>query len=230
MEPGRPLTPSGAALLRVLQRGSVAAAPRLLGATLVSDVGGRVAVRVTEVEAYREDDPASHSARGRTPRTAVMFGPAGVLYVYFVYGMHWAANVSCGADGVGEAVLIRAGEVVEGVDLARTRRLSARRDADLARGPARLAAALGLDRAVLGVDLLDPASPVRLEPAPRRVVADVGPRVGVNHAADVPWRWWVPGDPTVSPFRAGTRRRNGPTAPPTDEAAGLQAARPKKRR
>ena len=231
MEPDRVLTPAARALLEVLQQGSVAAAPALLGATLVSDLGGRVAVRVTEVEAYREDDAASHSARGNTPRTTVMFGPAGHLYVYFVYGMHWAANVSCAPDGLGQAVLIRAGEVTEGLDLARSRRPAARRDVDLARGPARLAAALGLDRAVLGVDLLDPGSPVRLVAA-GVPCADpaVGPRVGISVARDVPWRWWVPADPTVSAFRAGTRRQHRGVLPPTDDPAGLQDDKPKKRR
>lgn len=202
MDPARPLR-------TLLAAGSVAAAPGLLGAVVESDIGGeRVAVRVTEVEAYREDDPASHTYRGRTPRTAVMFGPAGRLYVYFVYGMHWAANVSCAPEGDGQAVLIRAGEIVEGVDLARTRRASARRDVDLARGPARLAAALGLDRAVLGADLLTSSSPVRLlaAAAPAAAISS-GPRVGVNRAADVPWRWWITGDPTVSTYRAGARRR-----------------------
>ena len=128
---------------------SLRLAPRLLGALLVSDVGGaRVAVRLTEVEAYEgADDPASHAFRGPTPRNAVMFGPAGHLYCYFTYGMHWCANVVCGPDGVASAVLLRAGTVVEGVDVAFARRAAAKRPADLARGPARLASCLALDRA-----------------------------------------------------------------------------------
>src|SRR5437763_3462971 len=132
---------------------SLRLAPRLLGAVLVSDLGGaRVAVRLTEVEAYEGlDDPASHAFRGPTPRTAVMFGPAGYLYCYFTYGMHWCANVVCGVDGVPAAVLLRAGEVVAGVDAARERRPAARRDADLARGPARLAGCLALGRSTNGV-------------------------------------------------------------------------------
>lgn len=231
MEPRRRLTSAARDLLGVLEKGAVPAAPALLGATLVSEVGGRVTVRITEVEAYREDDPASHSFRGPTGRTAVMFGPAGVLYVYFVYGMHWAANVSCGPPGRGEAVLIRAGEVVEGADLARARRVSARRDVDLARGPARLASAMGFDRDVLGVDLLGERSPVRLTAGAEVPSYVTGPRVGVNVATEVPWRWWVTGDPTVSAFRSGTRRRQtGPATPSTDDPAGLQAARPKKQR
>ena len=184
----------------------------LLGATLVSEVGGaRVAVRLTEVEAYGGAvDPASHAYRGRTPRNEVMFGPAGVLYVYFTYGMHWCANVVCGPEGDASAVLLRAGEVVDGIDVARERRPSARSERDLARGPARLAAALGLDGSHLGIDLLDVRQPVRLAGACGSVApADVasGPRVGLAKAAETPWRFWVRDDPTVSPYRPGGRSR-----------------------
>jgi DNA-3-methyladenine glycosylase len=197
-----------------LARPSVVVAPRLLGAVIVSDVGGeRVAVRLTEVEAYEgQDDPASHAFRGLTPRTAVMFGPAGHLYCYFTYGMHWCANVVCGVEGVASAVLLRAGEVVEGADVARARRPAARRAADLARGPARLATCLGLARAQNGLDLCSPESPVRLESVPTRRTQAVasGPRVGISVATDHPWRFWVPDDPTVSPFKAGGRKRTGP--------------------
>lgn len=200
--------PARAGLRARLAQGSVAAAPGLLGAVVSSDLGGaHVAVRLTEVEAYREDDPASHSARGRTARTDVMFGPAGRLYVYFVYGMHWAANVSCGPDGTGEAVLLRAGEVVEGLETAWARRPAARRAVDLARGPARLASVLGLDRSAAGLDLLAPGSPVRLRAGRPVAEVSVGPRVGISVAVDVPWRWWATDDPTVSPYRVGGRRR-----------------------
>lgn len=184
-------------------------APRLLGAVLSSDVEGQtVSVRLTEVEAYEGAlDPASHAYRGMSPRNAVMFGPAGHLYCYFTYGMHWCANVVCGVDGVASAVLLRAGEVVTGLDAARARRPKTRRDSDLAQGPARLATCLGLDRATNGVDLLDPASPVRLEHLPSRRPRDTeaGPRVGISRAVDHPWRFWVAGDPTVS-------RHTGPRA------------------
>ena len=165
-------------------------------------------MRLSEVEAYAGPvDPASHAYRGRTPRNAVMFGPPGHLYVYFVYGMHWCCNVVCGPDGDASAVLLRAGAVVSGLDLARTRRPGVRSDADLARGPARLAAALGIDRAAGGADLLDPVSSVRLsrgDPVPDEAVRR-GPRVGVAAAGEVPWRLWVAGDRTVSPYRPGTR-------------------------
>jgi DNA-3-methyladenine glycosylase len=186
-----------------------AAAVRLLGCTLAADTPhGPVAVRLVEVEAYRgADDPASHSYRGRTARNAVMFGPAGHLYVYFVYGMHFCANISCLDDGEAGAVLLRAGEVVSELSVARSRRPTARRDADLARGPARLASLLGLDRGRNGVDVTDPASPVRLlagapvDPA----LVSVGPRVGVAAGHATPWRFWLADSPAVSRFRAGRR-------------------------
>jgi len=201
-----------------LARPAVVVAPRLLGAVIVSDVGdARVAIRLSEVEAYEgQDDPASHAFRGLTPRTAVMFGPAGHLYCYFTYGMHWCANVVCGVDGVAAAVLLRAGEVVDGIDVARSRRPAARKDTELARGPARLATCLGLAAAQNGLDLCDPASPVRLESVPSRRPALVasGPRVGISAATELTWRFWRPDDPTVSPFKAGGRKRVGP--PPAD--------------
>jgi DNA-3-methyladenine glycosylase len=186
-------------------------APRLLGAVLASGHGSaEVAVRLTEVEAYEgADDPASHAFRGRTARTAVMFGPAGHLYCYFTYGMHWCANIVCGVDGRASAVLLRAGEVVRGVAVARSRRPAARGDAELARGPARLAAALGLGRDSNGADLCDPGSPVRLESMPAHRVRGIasGPRVGIAVAQEHPWRFWLEADPTVSLYRAGGRKR-----------------------
>ncbi|MFJ8580861.1 DNA-3-methyladenine glycosylase [Micromonospora sp. NPDC093277] len=180
----------------------VPAARGLLGCRLT---GHGVTVRITEVEAYAgtAGDPASHAHRGRTPRNAVMFGPSGYAYVYFTYGMHWCVNVVTGPDGEASAVLLRAGEVVDGLDVARARRPAVRRDVDLARGPARLCAALGVDRSVYGADLLGDG-PVRLrpplDPVPEASVA-AGPRVGVTGAHDVPWRFWLEGDPTVSAYR-----------------------------
>ncbi|WP_189060533.1 DNA-3-methyladenine glycosylase [Longimycelium tulufanense] len=188
----------------------VVAARSLLGTVLTSTTPeGEVAVRLVEVEAYRGgDDPASHCYRGRTSRNEVMWGPAGHLYVYFVYGMHFCANVVCLTDGVPGAVLLRAGEVVAGHDLARERRRTARRDADLARGPARLTTVLGLEREHNGVDLTDPEAPVRLltgDPVPDERVR-TGPRVGVATAMELPWRFWTDGSPAVSTYRRGTRR------------------------
>lgn len=185
-------------------------APDLLGRVLVHDSpGGRVAVRLTEVEAYGlpGEDPASHSFRGPTRRNAVMFGPPGHLYVYFIYGMHFCVNISCQPDGEAAAVLLRAGEVVSDLEVARARRPTARRDADLARGPARLASLLGLRREHNGLDVLDPASAVRLragEPVDPTAVR-TGPRVGVVAAHDRPWRFWLDGSPAVSPYRPGRR-------------------------
>ncbi|HLU56692.1 MAG TPA: DNA-3-methyladenine glycosylase [Pseudonocardia sp.] len=185
----------------------IEAAVRLLGCTVAADTPeGTVAVRLVEVEAYRgADDPASHSFRGRTARNAVMFGPAGHLYVYFVYGMHFCANITALEDGVAGAVLLRAGEVVSDLAVARARRPTARRDADLAKGPARLAALLGLGREHNGVDVTDPTSPVRLLAAPPVDPALVrsGPRVGVAAAHELPWRFWIDGSPAVSPYRPG---------------------------
>ncbi len=170
---------------------------------------GLVAVLITEVEAYAGAmDPASHAYRGLTRRNEVMFGPAGHLYVYFTYGMHFCANLVCLGEGTAEAVLLRAGRVIAGAPLARARRASRPPvtvgDRDLARGPARLCQALGVDRARNGADVCDPASPVRVRPgetvSPR--VIRSGPRTGVREGAEVAWRFWVAGDPTVSPYRA----------------------------
>ena len=147
---------------------AVDVAPRLLGALVTARVdGGTVTVRLTEVEAYggQGEDPGSHAFRRQTPRNATMFGPPGRAYVYFTYGMHWCLNVVTQPTGTAGAVLLRAGEVVEGLEVARRRRPSAGSDRDLARGPARLTAALGVTGELDGADLLAPRSPLRLEPA-----------------------------------------------------------------
>ena len=202
-------------------------APRLLGAVLRSTTDeGTVAVRLTEVEAYDgPNDPGSHAYRGETPRNAVMFGPPGFLYVYFTYGMHFCMNVVAGPEGVPSAVLLRAGEVIEGVDLARARRgrtaprkvvvnqAGVRKgplpkrpgnnpDRDLARGPARLCVALGIGREGNGADLLAKTSSIQLLDGPGFDGGPAtGPRVGLREAPDHPWRFWIPNDPTVSPYR-----------------------------
>jgi DNA-3-methyladenine glycosylase len=192
-------------LRRRLGRPAVAVAPDLLGWRLSHTTeDGTVTIQLTEVEAYEgEADPASHAYRGRTTRNAVMFGPAGHLYCYFSYGMHWCANLVCGADGVAAAVLLRAGRVVEGVELARQRRGGAA-DRDLARGPARLTMALALGRADNGSDLLH-GGRLRLEPNRGDAAVSQGPRVGVSRAAGRPWRFWLTGDRTVSPYRRSPR-------------------------
>jgi DNA-3-methyladenine glycosylase len=182
----------------------------LLGSVVESAAPeGMVAVRLVEVEAYRgEDDPASHSFRGRTARNGVMWGPAGHLYMYFVYGMHFCANVVGGEVGRPGAVLLRAGEVVDGVDIVRARRPAARGGAERVRGPAILTSVLRLDRAHNGADMTDPGSAVRLFRGDRVPEADIrsGPRVGVAAAVDTPWRFWVDGSPAVSDYRRGGRR------------------------
>ncbi|MGW1346989.1 DNA-3-methyladenine glycosylase [Kribbella sp. NPDC002412] len=205
-------------------------APRLLGMILRSTTDeGTVAVRLTEVEAYDgPNDPGSHAYRGQTPRNTVMFGPPGFLYVYFTYGMHFCMNISAGPDGQPSAVLLRAGEIVEGADLARARRLPgspaangvlpgpARKranrnpDRDLARGPARMCVALGIGRDDNGADLLSKSSHVQLLPGPGfDGEPSTGPRVGLREAAEWPWRFWIPGDPTVSPYRPHVPKRRG---------------------
>ncbi|TKV28017.1 DNA-3-methyladenine glycosylase [Arthrobacter sp. NamB2] len=185
-------------------------APWLLGAHLTHrNEDGEVTVRVTEVEAYLgPDDPGSHAFRGRTARNATMFGPAGHLYVYFTYGMHYCANIVCGREGWATGLLLRAGEIVEGADLARHRRSHPASDLDLARGPARLAQALGLDRRFDGADAF--ADPFRLVlPGEPATAVEQGPRVGVSGVAgtaEYPWRFWLPGEPTVSRYRPGKQR------------------------
>ncbi|MDG4838208.1 DNA-3-methyladenine glycosylase [Micromonospora sp. WMMD967] len=179
---------------------------------------GGVRIRLTEVEAYAGtgEDPASHAHRGPTPRTAVMFGPAGYAYTYFVFGMHWCLNIVCGPEGEAAAVLLRAGEVVDGLDLARKRRGDQVPDRDLARGPARLVVALGITASANGTSLLDGEGPLLLTPPSRPVESSAisaGPRVGVAAAHDVPWRFWITGDPTVSSYRRhAPRRRTARTA------------------
>jgi DNA-3-methyladenine glycosylase len=201
----------GRDLAAVLSGPVLPAARALLGCVLRAN---GVAVRLSEVEAYHGmgQDEASHAHRGRTPRNTIMFGPAGFAYLYFTYGMHWCMNVVTGAEGEASAVLLRAGTVVEGLELARSRRPGSS-DRDLARGPARLTQALDLDGSAYGTNLLDPAAPVRLEPRATRVPAATilsGPRVGVTGAAEREWRFWIEGEPSVSVYRAHVPRRRRP--------------------
>lgn len=182
----------------------------LLGSRLVSDVAGEtVELRITEVEAYRGlDDPASHCYRGKTARNAVMWGPAGYLYVYFVYGMHFCANVVGMSDGVPGAVLLRAGEITAGAALARQRRPRTRGAGRHAIGPAVLTGVLGIDREHNGVDLTANDSVVRLFPGDTvsATMVRTGPRVGVTAAADYPWRFWLADSSAVSAYRRGGRK------------------------
>ncbi|MFY1694272.1 DNA-3-methyladenine glycosylase [Solwaraspora sp. WMMA2101] len=185
------------------------AARALLGCVVTA---GDVAVRLTEVEAYAGvgADPASHAHRGRTPRNAAMFGPPGRLYVYFSYGIHWCGNVVTGPPGEAAAVLLRAGAVVAGHGTARRRRGVRVPDRDLARGPARLMVALGLDGAATDTSVLDGCGPASLTaPADPVEVAAVrsGPRVGVGSAQQTPWRFWLADEPTVSAYRRAAPRQ-----------------------
>lgn len=208
-------------------RPALAVAPELLGRVLEhSGPDGLVAVRLTEVEAYAGHlDPASHAYRGRTARNAVMFGPPGHAYVYFTYGMHFCVNLVCLGPGTASAVLLRAGEVIAGEEVARARRQPANRTStarvparDLARGPGRLCQALGIDRVLDGADVCDPSSSLRVgtgKPVDGTGVL-TGPRVGVRDGADVSWRFWAAGEPTVSVYRPHAPRRGragGPVMP-----------------
>ncbi len=203
-------------------------APDLLGCVLWhASPAGLVAARLVEVEAYRGAiDPASHSFRGQTARNAVMFGPPGHAYVYFSYGMHYCVNLVCQPAGLAEAVLIRAGAVVDGTDLAWRRRYGladadgstavgagrngGQRQRDLARGPGRLCQALGIDRSADGADACAPGGPIGISPPEafdRAEVAGaaairVGPRVGISRAADRPWRFWLADDGHVSAYKS----------------------------
>jgi DNA-3-methyladenine glycosylase len=181
----------------------------LLGRLLVHrGPEGVSAVRLVEVEAYDGPglDPASHAHRGPTPRNSVMFGPPGRLYLYFTYGMHWCANVVCAPEGTAQAVLLRAGEPVCGVELMAARR-PASRPRDLARGPARLCQALGLAGWANGAPLdRGPVLATAGWPFGDHQVTWTG-RVGVTAAAGRPWRALVAGNPHVSPGRPGPARR-----------------------
>lgn len=210
-------------------------APALLGAVLTSTIAGElVVVRLTEVEAYDGAlDPGSHAYRGRTPRNATMFGPPGLIYVYFTYGMHFCANVVCGPQGSAHAVLLRGGEVVDGLAAARTRRYGANeltderspgtsrtggaRDRRLASGPANLAKAVGLTTLHNGIDITAGDSCVWIEPPlspPQAGMVQTGPRVGVGgpggDAHTFPWRFWLGGEASVSTYRPAVTRVRRP--------------------
>jgi DNA-3-methyladenine glycosylase len=200
-------------------RPSLQVAPELLGCVLEHrTAAGLVAVELTEVEAYAgASDPASHAYRGRTARNAVMFGPPGHAYVYFTYGMHFCVNLVCLGNGSASAVLLRAGRVIEGEELARGRRSRGTTlipFRDLGRGPARLCQALGIDRSLDGTDVCvaDSALRVRWPGASTtfrsaQIKVATGPRVGVSAAAEVPWRFWIEGEPTVSVYRPAAPRQ-----------------------
>jgi len=222
-------------------RPGVQVAPELLGLVLWHDSpAGLVAGVLTEVEAYAgQADPASHAYRGRSNRNAVMFGPPGHAYVYFTYGMHFCVNLVCEQAGQASAVLLRAARIVQGAELAAIRRRPRARTAaaeqpgqaeqreqpgqprlpgrvlaerDLARGPARLCQALGIDRSLDGADVCGTGTPMGIgappgwAPAPASAIS-TGPRVGVSQAAEVPWRFWLTSESSVSIYRPAVPRR-----------------------
>jgi len=167
-------------------------APDLIGATLLVDgVGGRI----VEVEAYDQQDPASHAYRGRTPRNAAMFGPPGHAYVYRSYGIHWCLNLVCGGEGVPEAVLIRALEPTRGVDLQKRRR-RVENVRQLCSGPGKLCQALGITREHDGLALDVP--PFRLEARDDVPEIVTGPRIGITRATELRWRYMSAGSPYLS--------------------------------
>ncbi|AXG77142.1 DNA-3-methyladenine glycosylase [Streptomyces paludis] len=217
VSPDRPHRPDRAPLPReFFDRPVLEVAPDLLGRTLVrTTADGPIELRLTEVEAYAgEIDPGSHAFRGRTARNAVMFGPPGHAYVYFTYGMWHCLNLVCGPEGTASGVLLRGGEILVGAEHTRKRRLSARHDRELAKGPARLATALDVDRALNGTDVCagpdEPLSILTGTPTPKPQVRS-GPRTGVagdgGDGTRHPWRFWIDGDPSVSPYRAHVPRR-----------------------
>lgn len=214
------------------ERDPLELAPLLLGGVLRrADASGAVALRLTEVEAYRgSDDPGAHTFRGKTARNATMFGPGGHVYCYFTYGMHHAVNIVAGPEGSGWGVLVRAGEVVEGMELAAERRhvrRTSRITGELARGPGNVAQALGATLVDNGAAFTPAAQPAgrggraegapvsrpvwSFESSPQRPAYRTGPRVGVSgpggDASAYPWRFWIPGEPSVSAYRPATPRK-----------------------
>ncbi len=178
----------------------MAVARDLVGASLIADPGSpdEVRARIVEVEAYLgEDDPASHAHRGPTPRSSIMFGPPGHLYVYLSYGVHHCANVVCGADGTAAAVLLRAAAVDSGAAVVQARRATPAVDDRLLSGPGNLCRGLAITAADNGLDLCS-GGRIRLEQSPDVPVLSVGPRVGISRGADLPLRFWWTGHPAVS--------------------------------
>jgi len=175
-----------------------AVAPRILGCLLVRELNGAQLVgRIVETEAYNQTDAASHSYRGRTPRTEVMFGPAGYLYVYFTYGMHYCMNVVCGLTGEGAAVLIRALEPIEGTPQMSINR-GGRTGAQITNGPAKVCQALGVDRTLNGHNLTEPPLKLVLQPPVSVDQVVQTTRIGITQAIDQPWRFYIAGSPFIS--------------------------------
>lgn len=202
-----------------LSRSAVDVAPHLLGGILTHN---GVSVRLTEVEAYAGEgvDPGSHSYRGRTRRNGSLYGPPGHLYAYFTYGMHTCANIVCAPEGTPSGLLVRAGEIVDGVELARARRLTSRTDDDLARGPARLTVALGIELSEDGSDLNAPPFDLILPSSPAEYLT--GPRTGISGPGgedEFPWRFWIPGERSVSPYKRSSKPSRSKQIKPSRSAS-----------
>lgn len=181
-----------------LNRPAAEVAPQLLGCILERKINGEVLrVQVVEAEAYDQTDAASHSYNGRTPRTEVMFGPAGFLYVYFTYGMHYCCNVVTGQEGHGSAVLIRAVEPLVGEELMAQNR-EGKTGIDLTNGPAKACQALGIDKAMNGHYLKN--EPLKLIPQPAlpKDQITIAPRIGITKAKDTPWRFYIKDNKYIS--------------------------------
>ena len=175
----------------------MAAAQRLLGCILVRELDGqRLEARIVETEAYHQSDAASHSYKGRTPRTDIMFGPAGFVYVYFTYGMHYCMNVVTGPEGEGSAVLIRALQPLTGQAVMEKRRRMG--GVTATNGPAKLCQALGIDRSMNGHDLRKPPFMLRVQPPVPAADIVQTTRIGISRAKDQPWRFYIAGNPYVS--------------------------------
>lgn len=180
-----------------LNQSAEVVAPRLLGCILEREINGHlIRVRIVETEAYDQTDAASHSYKGRTPRTEIMFGPSGHLYVYFTYGMHYCCNIVTGPEGVGSAVLIRAVEPLEGEELMQE--LRGHSGVALTNGPAKLCQALGINKEMNGHDIRESPLVLRIQPALPASRVTQTTRVGISHAKDVPWRFYITGNPYVS--------------------------------
>lgn len=181
----------------LLEQSAPEAARRLLGSLLVRRVEGETIIaKIVETEAYDQTDAASHSYKGKTPRSDVMFGPAGYLYVYFTYGMHYCCNVVTGKTGEGAAVLIRSVELLTGTSFAEKRRRKT--GVDVTNGPAKLCQALAIDGTMNGHDLVEEPFQLIMQPAlnDERIVQT--PRIGISQARDIPWRFYVKNNRFVS--------------------------------
>jgi DNA-3-methyladenine glycosylase len=181
-----------------LRQDPVSCARRLLGSLLVRTHDGRqTVVRIVETEAYHQSDAASHSYKGRTPRTDVMFGPPGHLYVYFTYGMHYCMNVVTGPEGEGSAVLIRAVEPLEGIEYIRNNRPGLP-DIQTTNGPAKTCKALRIDKLHNGHDLKDEPLQLIMQPPVSDDNIVQTTRIGITQAQEKPWRFYIADNPFVS--------------------------------